>query len=471
MPRYRAPTGNREVLAVPDRQAWPGMVKSNRRRLEATDVRIDGEKLADFRAAARREILALADGDASDSPDAPLILTGHQPELFHPGVWVKNFAIAGLARRVGGVAINLIVDNDTVKSTSLRVPTWHDSNPSAVHHQSLFFDAFEAEIPYENRGIADAATFRSFSKRVAAVTESWPFPPLLPRVWDEISAHPSPTLGERFSAARRCWEGRWGVRNRELTVSQLARTEAFRRFARHIFSDLDRFREVYNSTVADYRREHGIRSRNHPVPDLGAGEAPFWGAADASGRRSRATSPENLRPRALTLTLFSRLAVGDFFLHGIGGGKYDEVTDAIIRNYFGVEPPGFAVLSATLHLPLPAFPHTNEDARRLGRELRDRHWNPQRYGQDGVERDRLRDAKSALIQAEPSDPAGRRRWFTELRKVTESLRNFVSDGNLESRLALARREAHANAILQRRDYSWVLFPEEPLRQFLQSFAE
>ena len=31
------------------------------------------------------------DGTVSTTP---LIVTGHQPELFHPGVWVKNFATA-----------------------------------------------------------------------------------------------------------------------------------------------------------------------------------------------------------------------------------------------------------------------------------------------------------------------------------------------------------------------------------------
>ena len=61
-------------------------------------------------------------------------------------------------------------------------------------------------------------------------------------------------------------------------------------------------------------------------------------------RRERASADSdvnNLRPRALTLTLFARLCLGDFFIHGIGGGKYDEVTDAIIRDYFGVEPPAY----------------------------------------------------------------------------------------------------------------------------------
>ena len=49
-------------------------------------------------------------------PDASadsLLLAGHQPELFHPGVWVKNFALNGLARRHGATPLNLVVDNDT----------------------------------------------------------------------------------------------------------------------------------------------------------------------------------------------------------------------------------------------------------------------------------------------------------------------------------------------------------------------
>ena len=37
---------------------------------------------------------------ASTFPETPtsfdrMVVTGHQPELFHPGVWVKNFAVAG----------------------------------------------------------------------------------------------------------------------------------------------------------------------------------------------------------------------------------------------------------------------------------------------------------------------------------------------------------------------------------------
>src|SRR5205085_10460682 len=101
-----------------------------------------------------------------------------------------------------------------------------------------------------------------------------------------------------------------------------------------------------------------------------------------AGRRERATTASDVHalcPRALTLTLFARVCLGDFFIHGIGGGKYDEVTDAIIRDYFGIEPPAYQVLSATLHLPLPGFPGTSADVERAERRLRDLTWNAQRY--------------------------------------------------------------------------------------------
>src|SRR5262245_24255122 len=43
--------------------------------------------------------------------DQPFILSGHQPELFHPGVWLKNYLLSAIGQRVGGAAINLIIDN------------------------------------------------------------------------------------------------------------------------------------------------------------------------------------------------------------------------------------------------------------------------------------------------------------------------------------------------------------------------
>ncbi len=80
---------------------------------------------------ARSQVIHLArayhERHGLDVPATPasldrMVVTGHQPELFHPGVWVKNFAVAGLARQSGAVGLNLIVDNDIPKGPSIRVP-------------------------------------------------------------------------------------------------------------------------------------------------------------------------------------------------------------------------------------------------------------------------------------------------------------------------------------------------------------
>ena len=50
--------------------------------------------------------------------------------------------------------------------------------------------------------------------------------------------------------------------------------------------------------------------------------------------------------------MFSRFLLGDLFIHGIGGAKYDELGDEISRRFFGIEPPGFLTVSMTLWLGL-----------------------------------------------------------------------------------------------------------------------
>jgi hypothetical protein len=214
-----------------------------------------------------------------------------------------------------------------------------------------------------------------------------------------------------------------------------------------------------------FRFDNGLGEVTIPVPFRGYG--PDY--VDLMTDRLR------IRPRALTLTLFARLCLGDFFIHGIGGGKYDEVTDFIIRNYFGLEPPAYQVLSATLHLPLPGFPSTADDLHRAEHHRRDLDWNPQRHlttqRADPTVKE-LIDVHELLVANEPpyADHPARRAWYRDLHAVTTRLRSFVAGQvpGAEATVARTRAEVSASAILQRRDYPWVLYPEEVLRPFLQS---
>lgn len=533
--RFRAPTGNGEVLAEPGFDAVPALVEENRRKLDRADVVVGGLPLRELRAMARREVIEAAHDSLSDfgvwntptgRPDGPLLVAGHQPELSHPGVWVKNFALNGSARKLGGTPLNLIVDNDTLKSASLRFPD-HTGHGPVVGLESVPFDRVEAEVPYHDRHVLDPECFRTFPDRAAPLWRNWGYEPLLPRVWAgggreppvsvEAAAGsrppPAVNVGEWFTTMRLERERAWGCENLELPVSLLFWCESYARFVAHLFDDLPRFAAVYNRSVRRYRRANRVRSKNHPVPELDIrqedAEAPFWMTWYGQDRRTRfyvrrdgdqlrtttgalisadinrfvrewpefAESGTQITPRALTLTLFARVCLGDFFIHGIGGGKYDEVTDAIIRDYFGIDPPAYQVLSATLHLPLPGLPATDGDAKRADRLVRDLHWNPQRHLPEAnfarPEVAELVRERERVVAAEPpaGDRAARREWFRRLQQLTERLRPYVFKqlAPAKANLVRSRVEAESNAVLRRRDYSWVLYPEETLRPFLQQF--
>ncbi len=522
LPRLRAPARHGAVLAHPPLTDLPGLLERNRTMFRSGRVSpaLRGESLAELRRLAVGEVLAAARDylrgagePAPDSAAGSLFLSGHQPELFHPGVWLKNFALNALARWHGAVPLNLVVDNDTAKATTIRVPALgggHD--PANVHLAFVPFDHFAGEVAYEERAVHDEELFASFPRHVAELTADWPCTPILAEFWADVLRQRGRTalLGERFAAARRAWERRWGCHNFELPLSRLCRTEAFARFAVALLADLPAFHAAYNDAVRDYRRRYGVRSRNHPVPDLARDgdwlEAPFWAwRAGAPRRRRLFVRPApggwqlragddrwpdlprdgaaerwprfeaegyKVRTRALTTTLFARLLMADLFVHGIGGGKYDELNDAILARHFGIDPPAYLVLTGTLHLPLPAYPATTKTWHEQQRMVRDLYWNPQRHLPAEVaalpDVGELLTKHRALEGRQPQTAAERSQQYHQFRELSDRVRPYVA-GELESAHRAAERaatEVKANAVLRRRDYAFCLFPESALRPFL-----
>ncbi len=97
--------------------------------------------------------------------------------------------------------------------------------------------------------------------------------------------------------------------------------------------------------------------------------------------------------------MFARFFLGDLFIHGIGGAKYDELGDEISRRFLGFEPPAFLALSLTLCLGLPIDAATPDDLDAVDRQLRDLTFNPDRHLHEPYP-DELRsliDAKRAAV--------------------------------------------------------------------------
>ena len=298
LPRLRPPQGDGEILVHPPAADVGQILDRNRGRLNSTKL-FFGRALAELRRqaiaetiAAARAYLSAAGEPVPDIAAGSLISAGHQPDLFHPGVWLKNFALASLARKHGAAALNLIVDNDTVKRTAIAVPTVAD-DPARVHRQIVSYDTVDGEVPFEDRPVRDGQLFDRFADRVGELTEGWPSQPFLPNFWGEVRRQRArtPLIGEMFAAARRNFERRWGCHNLEVPLSRLANTASFAEFALALLANLPQVNEAYNEAVRGYRKRHDIRSPRHPVPDLARDgdwlEAPFWAWRSDQPRRER----------------------------------------------------------------------------------------------------------------------------------------------------------------------------------------
>jgi hypothetical protein len=474
--------------------------------------------LRQLRAEARRNLLqeaqrhtrAYRDAEPAAREDGPVILAGHQPQLFHPGVWFKNFALSALARQWGGQAVNLLIDNDILRNPSIRVPAGSAAEPQVI---SVSMDRVFEAIPFEQREVADAELFGSFADRVRAAGNAMLSQPLIDEYWQLVleARRRSPNLGRCLAEARHRLEGRWGQSTWEVPLSTVCDSPPFARFACHLLAHLPRLQEIYNTSLHEYRRVNHVRSRSHPVPDLELDgtwrEAPFWLWSVACPARKRAfvrvrgdgleltdrasvrvqlpltedgdagravealvalgQQGLKLRPRALVTTMYARLVLSDLFLHGIGGAKYDQLTDLIIERFFGVQPPGFVTLSATVLLFEDCTAELTERIRVAKQRLREFRFHPERHVTRNGEADGWVAEKRAWISCDL--PRGQRRVrHREIERLNAQLSATLEREREQTTAQAAAWTAdlRRQTSLASREFSFCLFAENKLLPLL-----
>jgi hypothetical protein len=326
-------------------------------------------------------------------------------------------------------------------------------------------------------------------------------------------------LGLRLAQARHALEQTWGNDTLELQQSAVCRLPEFSWFVCHVLAHLPRFWSAHNDALAAYRRAHRLRNRAQPVPDLaeldGWLEAPFWiWSADDPRRRplfARQAADElqitdreamtislplaadrdalpaverllelpsrgiKIRTRALATTLFARLVLSDMFLHGIGGAKYDQVTDEIARQFFGFELPQFATVSATLRLPIIHEPMNSLQEGRLRQQSREMQFHPERFVQvNGVLPPEEAAAVGQLIETKlhwvrtPKTRDNARQRHAAITGANLALQPYLSKVRsdvLRQHEELDERK-RASGILSSREYSFCLQPREHFERLL-----
>lgn len=521
-PRYRAPAGDGETLCVPPWSEAAALLQANRAATSASSSELWGHSQAHWSRAARTELLSAAlrftrqyaEVGETASGDIPFVLTGHQPGFVHPGVWLKNFAAARLANNAGGVAINLVIDSDLCRSTSILVPAGTVAEPRSEH---VAFDAGLAQMPWEERPLVDTTNWSSFGSRASETIAPLVCDPLLSEWWPQVKERPPSGLSTALTQVRHRLELDWGIATLELPQSAVCQTRSFREFAVALLADAARFRTAHNEALAEYRREHKLRNHAQPVPDLaiddGWIEAPFWLWAKSDPTRRavfvKAQSgkllvtdragfenalpleamgcPANaveqlaawesrgvkLRTRALVTTMFARLLLADLFIHGIGGAKYDQVTDQICERLFGFQPPAHLTLTGTLRLPISHALAPPSREWELRRELRELEFHPERVKSSCTEGPRWskRVAEKRRWVDTTKTPANAAERHRQIVAANAALAACLTAERAEieqelAALAVARRASH---ILDSREYAYCLFNRELLQGFLLDF--
>src|SRR5688572_4516670 len=134
---FRAPHGDGEALIESEFAEAPQLLLDNRRKQCESQIRLFDVSHQQAAGDARFELIRTALGFSESyraitprprhfSSTTPVVLSGHQPEFFHPGVWLKNFVLSECTNlpnsleappipgiRTPTFCINLVIDNDT----------------------------------------------------------------------------------------------------------------------------------------------------------------------------------------------------------------------------------------------------------------------------------------------------------------------------------------------------------------------
>lgn len=451
-----------------------------------------------------------------------IIQSGHQPVFFHPGIWIKNIFLSKLLKSPlpdKSLGLNIILDNDICKDLNLSLPVLSSNGNLKLEKVDFLSPTLTPNLPFEEYPCPSLELITKFSRNIIHRLKSLESENKnilnnfknYTRCMENSSCfcnqnYKRGNLGEFLGLARRLYEQEIEPTYLEIPFSKICDSDEFLSFFLEIIKNIKSFSKIYNNKLDEYRKLFKIRNRAQPSPNLmikeNLIEAPFWIWKEGDQRRKVFILREKegnylyndsygkifliekdslkslsslkiflkekklkIRPKALLSTLYNRLFISDLFIHGLGGAKYDLVTDEIIRYFFKVEPPHFLVVSCTLHLNFKSSSSASDSKiSALKKKIRDLEFNPERYVDELLlskkEKNQigeLAEKKTKLIQKikRASSPIEKREISEEI-KVTN---NFIVEKIIPLKYGLDKKiEKEEEKMKQAKVYTFREFP-------------
>lgn len=381
-PAHRGPRDmsnpHRESISIsPPGHDWP-------RLMAARATARDGA----FSSSASRAALRV---DLGLPSDVALIATGHQAQVWHAGILAKYFAAEACRARVAdgasvqARAVWIVVDQDTNDPADIAYPAVVNGRlrrsrlvtlPASPGHRvsTAASDAVPARSRVAFRVSNPADAHPEIATSVGAMVD------MINRyaARTHAAAQLAAVLEELLSGL--------GLQGTTVFASDLRRTRLFAAVLDRIHADPEACISAYNAAVSTAPEARIARLAADPVQDRF--ELPLWRLTAAGGRERvyledlPSIPRDELAPRALLLTGLMRLAGCDLFIHGVGGGVYDHITERWFARWLPTETLSpTAVVTATRFLPLARDRAAADPARARWLAHHARH-NPGSLGDD-----------------------------------------------------------------------------------------
>lgn len=387
--------------------------------------------------------------------DGPVVMSGHQAQIWHPGILSKYLAAAGAGEALHAHPAWLVVDQDT--GNPLRVRSAQVGEDGSARAGVVDLGIGEGPGVNQPLGLAPSA-------RIVASC-----PDVVRPIGEALRAHEgASSLSEQVQGALEDLLAPITPPIQRVRALSVRQTELFAEVVARMADDPGSCQASYNRAASE-RPEARVRALK-PGDARSGVELPLWDIRSGERRRVYASDlagvdPSDLAPRGLLMTGLMRLAGCDLFIHGTGGGAYDRVTDAWFEAWLG-ERPGApsVVVSATIRLEGVGGSDEVERAERLAWRAHAARHNPELLNDPDVSA-----RKRELVERIRSAPPGERAaLFREMHDLLDRHRRVHAEEL--AALDAAAREASLRAadarriseIARDRTLPFPMYPQERL---------
>lgn len=412
----------------------------------------------------------------------PLIATGHQPWLWHPGILAKYIAAANAALRLDATPLNLVVDHDIHDTQKLAVPI------KCGHRMDILtiqMSAYQAEVP---SGCQPAANVSAVIDKLVHIrnhhSEALQVD-LAPLIEAYGKLAPCNTMAQQMAALIDQLITPYTPTGPSLFSSHFHELPQFRDLVHQMAHDAPHCAKYYNAAVLQYPNA-GIAMldiQKHRI------ELPLWLLRWQQPRQrvyvdianpyqprlvtdQQAVTPDDLiAPRSVLMSAAMRSICCDLFVHGHGGGVYDQVTQQWWQQWHGTPLAPMVVASAdiTLDFDVPV-----NDFKQLQKAIWWKHHLPHNLDRALNLKSRQATQKHHLISHmnDDRDKTRRAMAYKNIQSINRELAHANPDPirDADTAVKLATQGLCNQQIAQRRDWCFAFYPPRDLKTLADTFT-